>query len=702
MPENAPRVSVVVPIYNVERYLPGCLDAILGQTLSDIEVICVNDGSTDGSGETLASYAARDARIVALDGPNGGYGHAVNRGLDAARGEYVGIVEPDDLVDKHMYEELLHAATLPDGSRADVVKGSYWNYYDLEDGSAPYIEPSNLMSKMPSEPCVIDVHDNCEVLFHHPSVWSAIYRRDFLAEKGIRMIEPKGAGWADNPWFFETLCQAGAISWVPGAYYYYRQTNPDASSYLKDYHLPFDRLRDIRALLDRIGERDPKVLACFYNREFSYIKSVLEKFDFPESDPELFSLIRETLASMDRDVLYGAKRGIRRDQIEYYEDVMGISAQAIRPHGPSANPQVSVIVPMMDVRPYVIPCLSSLCAQTLGDFEVIAVDCGSRDRTVEVAGYFAKRDLRFRVIRSGGGSVSDGFAEGLSEARGEIVLCLDPRTTLGRKFLSRVARSFRDAPDADLLVFANELRYLPKKVLGTTLQDKRAVCVDAEGIRARLMIAAPNSVTSKAFRRAFLSGLEGPFSHDEGTRCTLTSTKALATCGRVALLPGAEPKRQTYRSVRTPLALIKKASLLEQARRAKFDLVAAYAERTGSPEVQRGFHCYAVEAILRDLDEIGDVEQERAYISTLKRDCLDRYGLLDLPASHFFNSESYARLQRLSHLDYGRYLVRETDASRRRERVIAESTAYRIGKKIAKIGPSLLPRGLATKVRMRV
>lgn len=702
MPESAPSVSVIVPVYNVERYLPECLDGILAQTLGGLEVICVNDGSTDGSGALLDGYAARDPRVVVLNGPNGGYGHAVNRGLEVARGEYVGIVEPDDLVDRHMFEELLLASRLPDGSLADIVKCSYWNYYDLEDGSDPYIEPSNLMNKMPAEPRMINVHKDVEVLFHHPSIWSAIYRRSFLDDKHIRMIEPKGAGWADNPWFYETLCQADVVSWVPGAYYYYRQTNPGASSYLKDYHLPFDRLRDIRALLDRIGEHSPKVLACFYNREFSYIKSVLEKFDFPESDPELFSLIRETLESMDRDILYSAKRGIRRDQIEYYEDVMGISAQTIRPHGPCARPQVSVIVSMMDVRPYVIPCLSSLCSQTFGDFEVIAVDCGSRDRTVEVAGYFARKDLRFRVIKSNDTSISSGFSKGLAEASGDIVLCLDPRTTMGKKFLSRVVRSMRDCPDADFLTFANEFKYLSKRELGHDLLDKRATCVDAEGIRARLMIAAPNSVTSKAFRREFLQGLEEPFSPDEGTRCTLTSTKAIATCTKVSLLAGMEPKKQTYRSVRTPLALIKKASQLEQARRAKFDLVAAYADKTASPEVQRGFHCYAVEAILRDLDEIGDIDQERAYISTLKKDCLDRYGLLDLPASHFFNTASFAQLQRLSHLDYGRYLARETDASRKRERVIAESTAYRLGRKIAKIGPSLLPRGIATKVRMRV
>lgn len=700
--ESVVSVSVVVPVYNVERYLSGCLDGIIAQTLKSIEIICVNDGSTDGSKELLDRYAAQDQRIVVIDGPNHGYGHAVNQGIEAARGEYVGIVEPDDLVNRHMYEELYSAATLDDGAKADVVKGAYWNYYDLDDGTEPYIEPSNLMDKMPASFCAFNVHKNCEVLFHHPSVWSAIYRKSFLDERHIRMIEPKGAGWADNPWFFETLCQAETIVWVPGAYYYYRQTNPQASSYLKDYHLPFDRLRDIRALLDRIGEHDPKILVCLYNREFSYIKSVLEKFNFSEKDPELFSLIRETLESMDRDVLYGAKRGIRRDQIEYYEDVMGISERSIKPHGASARPDVSIVIPARDVRPYMMGCLTSLCSQTYTNFEVIIVDCNSKDRTAEVAGYFKKKDLRFTVLHGRTDSIAHGYATGVKEAQGEIVLCLDPRTTIGKKFLARIKRAMDDCPDAEMLIFADHFQYLPSSVAERGLLEKRGTCVKTEGVRANLMIVAPNSITSKAFRRSFLLSLDNPLQDEEGTRCALTSTKAIASAKCVVLLPGVSPKQQSYRSVRTPLAYVERASELEQARRAKFDLISSYVEQEGSPDVLRGFHCYAVESILCDLEEIGDVEQERTYITSLKNDCLDRYGLLDLPASHFINGASFARLQRLSHLDYGRYLIRETDASRKRERVISESTAYRLGKRLAKIGPRLLPRSLAMRVRKHV
>ena len=125
-----PLVSVIVPVYNVEPYVGQCIESLIGQTLEELEIILVNDGSTDGSLGLLRKAEAIDSRVRVIDKPNGGYGAAVNRGLDEARGKYVAIAEPDDFVDAHMYEDLYGAARQADGAWADVVKGSYWNYYD--------------------------------------------------------------------------------------------------------------------------------------------------------------------------------------------------------------------------------------------------------------------------------------------------------------------------------------------------------------------------------------------------------------------------------------------------------------------------------------------------------------------------------------------------------------------------------------------
>ena len=94
------KISVVVPIYNVEKYLAQCLDSILEQSLKDIEIICINDGSKDSSLEILKNYAQKNARILITDKENTGYGNSLNIGISSAQGEYIAIIEPDDFISK--------------------------------------------------------------------------------------------------------------------------------------------------------------------------------------------------------------------------------------------------------------------------------------------------------------------------------------------------------------------------------------------------------------------------------------------------------------------------------------------------------------------------------------------------------------------------------------------------------------------------
>ena len=101
-----PKVSIVVPIYNVEKYLKECVDSILNQTLEDIEVILVDDGSPDNCGKIVDEYARKDSRIIPVHQKNSGYSAAVNKGIDLATGEYIGIIESDNWIETDMYARL--------------------------------------------------------------------------------------------------------------------------------------------------------------------------------------------------------------------------------------------------------------------------------------------------------------------------------------------------------------------------------------------------------------------------------------------------------------------------------------------------------------------------------------------------------------------------------------------------------------------
>ena len=125
-----PKVSIVVPIYNVERYLRKCLDSIRNQTLKDIEIICVDDGSTDSSGIILDEYARQDSRFCIVHKKNEGYGKAMNVGIGLATAPYVGVVESDDWIEPDMYENML---TLMEMQKVDALKTDFYRFYD--DGS---------------------------------------------------------------------------------------------------------------------------------------------------------------------------------------------------------------------------------------------------------------------------------------------------------------------------------------------------------------------------------------------------------------------------------------------------------------------------------------------------------------------------------------------------------------------------------------
>lgn len=259
-----PKVSIVVPIYGVERYLRQCVDSILAQTLTDIEIILVDDGSPDACPAIVDEYAARDSRIIAVHQPNGGYGKAVNHGISLARGKYIGIVEPDDFIEPDMYETLY---TKAEEHQADVAK--CWFYDFLDTGNKKETKPC--WNPLPQLDGCFTLTEHPELLQMHPSVWSAIYRRDFLEEHHLRMIEAPGSGWTDNPFQVQTLCCAKRIYFTNKPLYYWRRLNEEPADDLKDYRIPFVRSDEIHTWMQKNGMYKPELLACLYARELAYI-----------------------------------------------------------------------------------------------------------------------------------------------------------------------------------------------------------------------------------------------------------------------------------------------------------------------------------------------------------------------------------------------------------------------------------------------
>ena len=221
-----PELSVIVPIYNVEKYLPQCLDSILAQSMTDFEIICVNDGSKDHSQEILDAYKEKDRRIKVFHRQNSGYGASMNFGLSVAAGKYIAIVESDDFIAGNMFEELL---TLAANNDADIVKSDFFYYFSAKNQIRTGGKIDRLLSQK-----VINARRYPRILKINPSIWSAIYKRSFLQETQISFLETPGASFQDTSFAFKTLALAKRIVFTPRAYLYYRQDNENSSVHSKE------------------------------------------------------------------------------------------------------------------------------------------------------------------------------------------------------------------------------------------------------------------------------------------------------------------------------------------------------------------------------------------------------------------------------------------------------------------------------------
>ncbi len=214
-----PLISILVPIYNVEKYLPQCLDSLVNQTLKSIEIICLNDGSTDSSLEILESYAAKDDRIVIIDKPNSGYGDSMNLGLAAAKGKYIGIVESDDWIELDAFEKLTRMA---ENNSVDVVRANYFHNKNHKDEKYYYVDINDTGR-------VIDPEYHTWIFYQAPAIWSAIYRREFLEENDIKFLPTPGASYQDTGFNFKIWATTHRAYFTVEAFLHYRLDN-EASS----------------------------------------------------------------------------------------------------------------------------------------------------------------------------------------------------------------------------------------------------------------------------------------------------------------------------------------------------------------------------------------------------------------------------------------------------------------------------------------
>ncbi len=436
-------VSVIVPIYNVEQYLAKCLDSIISQTLKNIEIICVNDGSNDGSAAILEKYAAKDGRIKVITQPNGGYGKAVNNGAAAACGEYIGIVEPDDFILPKMYKTLYNAAKT---NNCEIVKSDFYRFYG--DGREKTLWRTAQEDKNYGR--VICPAEEKECFRYVMNTWCGIYRRDFLLSGGIRHNETPGASFQDNGFWFKGFCLAKRIMFVNKAFYMNRRDNPGSSVANKEkvycgnteYALIYDWLCENAELKEKFT--DVFLMKKLHTYMFN-LRRIASEF----RREYILRFSREFAESLERGELrqpmftrkeWTELMQLIRDPEEYFYTVE------------SERIKVSVILPVYNCEKYLRQCLDTLTAQTLRDIEIICVNDGSTDGSSEILKEYAAKDMRILVINSENQGAGAARNLGINAACGKYLAFPDADDWFEPEMLSAAYKT-AEASKAEITVF---------------------------------------------------------------------------------------------------------------------------------------------------------------------------------------------------------------------------------------------------------
>ena len=219
-----PEISIVVSVYNVEKYLPRCLDSLINQTFKEIEIICVNDGSTDGSLAVLRKYAEKDDRIKVVNQTNKGVAGARNRGLVEAVGKYILIFDADDWVDLNLCKKVYDIA---EANNSDIVMFNV-AFYDQKKMA---ITKGHFFSikhwRNHNDENTLHTFRDCKAIFYgNLSCANKLYRKSFLDDLGVKFIE--GTRFEDHPFHLETMFMARRINILDEQLYYYRQNRKNS------------------------------------------------------------------------------------------------------------------------------------------------------------------------------------------------------------------------------------------------------------------------------------------------------------------------------------------------------------------------------------------------------------------------------------------------------------------------------------------
>ena len=379
-------ISIVIPVYNAEKYLEQCLNSIKNQTYKNFEVILVNDGSIDNSESICKAFVESDTRFRYYLKANGGASSARNLGLDNAQGKYITFIDEDDWVDENHLEVLINNTKENNSDMAvssikkfDNVSRFKFRVYSNQEKYLLNYNKLNREEFLVILPKLIHASNSYKIAV------SKLFKKELVTD--VRFDESIVYG-EDLDFFFKIYNKVNSISYVDEVTYIYRLHNESTSSKFNQQYAE-QELLIYKKMYEKIEELGLPTI-----HYYTTIRDLLEfQKDFLENRV-LFNEYQEFLKNIEEIVTY-------------------------------PKDLISIIVPIYNVYPYLQLCLERIKNQTYPHFEVLLINDGSRDNSKDICLEFAERDKRFKYIEQKNAGLSAARNTGILNATGEFITFID-------------------------------------------------------------------------------------------------------------------------------------------------------------------------------------------------------------------------------------------------------------------------------------
>ncbi len=466
-----PLVSVIIPVYNGEEFVSDCLGSVFAQTLQGVQVICVNDGSTDRSGEILAAYQQQHPDMIIVTQENGGLSAARNAGIEKASGEYIDFLDCDDMLRPNALEVLYNRAhqnaldmLLYDG---DTVYASE----DLRRSNPGYETLYHTKVKLGTEPMTGEALFVCLTDGESYRATACMYllRLDYVRCQGFRFIP--GIYYEDNVFTIQCLLGAERCSLEPTPFYLrslrgesivtshknYRHARSyyicetEIQHYLLTHSLGAETIRCANKQINALHRQAVNAYAALSNEERKKAKE-----EFP--DAILIDGMLNTGMPMRNESKSENKKTLSQPK---WLDKKLMNQYTAIPYQPD-TPFISVILPVYNAAEYLKETIGDLQAQTLHNIEMLFVDDGSTDGSAEMIEKYAASDPRIHLFRQQNQFAGVARNNGMDHAKGEYLLFLDSDDRFSPE-LAACTYACAKHEDAQVVIFHADLLRMPNR-----------------------------------------------------------------------------------------------------------------------------------------------------------------------------------------------------------------------------------------------